>query len=227
MLNHIYQHHGPRHGLRFLNVVQRLTTSVSLYAYSPSVGLDDCLMPQNVTDLGSVVVLRDPGRGSGPSDHCNECERLLPPRPDDDPGPSARETGIRPDLRVPYRLENVSGSDAEVRQLVQLCAASATYVTRFALGQKVSRRAVPDQERDCCGLDPASDYWSSVSTGRLNQIALFAMLATKGSVSNLIQCCHSLGRRLVCTSVGMPTGPADGGGFSIAPCGLQSCVPAR
>ena len=56
LLNHICQHHGPTEGLGFLSRVQRLTTSVSLYWYAPSVGLDDCLLARRIRDDAHTVL---------------------------------------------------------------------------------------------------------------------------------------------------------------------------
>ena len=83
-------------------------------------------------------------------------------------------------VHVPYRLDEENSEDAEVSRLVQLRTESEAFVTRHALGRK----------------SVAADGTAAASGG-VNQIALFAMLATKGSVSNLIQCCHSLGQQIV------------------------------
>ena len=48
LLLHIYLYHGPRAGLALIDGLQRLTTSASLYRYNQSVGLDDCLLPDDV-----------------------------------------------------------------------------------------------------------------------------------------------------------------------------------
>lgn len=48
LLNHLFQHHGPRVTVAFISHVQRLASCASLYGYAPSIGLDDCLF--NVMD---------------------------------------------------------------------------------------------------------------------------------------------------------------------------------
>jgi hypothetical protein len=45
LLNHIYQHHGPAEGLRFINRLQRLTTSVSLYGHRRAHTHTGCARP--------------------------------------------------------------------------------------------------------------------------------------------------------------------------------------
>jgi hypothetical protein len=42
-----------------------------------------------------------------------------------------------------------------------------------------------------------TSHWSPVAPVRMNQIALLCMIGTKGSVSNLVQCCHSVGHTWV------------------------------
>ena len=62
ILNHIYQQHGShmqvffwkhkkklvKDALHFLSIIQRLTTSTSIYSYCSSVGLDDCLLSPSI-----------------------------------------------------------------------------------------------------------------------------------------------------------------------------------
>ena len=155
LLNHIYQHHGPRQGIHFLTSIQRLTTSVSLYGYCPSVSLDDCLLPYDVRASARGIIQEK-------VDRYKEC--------------------VPKELSVPYYLNNESSPDAEVGRLVQLRNESETFITKYVLGHKLRSRGQS----------------STASPQHLNQIALLAMLATKGSVSNLIQCSHSLGRLGVC-----------------------------
>lgn len=136
--------------------MQRLTTCVSLYAYNPSVGLDDCLLSGHTQSTA---------------------RRLMAAR--------VEAHGLTTNSRtesLPYRLDEEESEDAEVGRLVQLRAESELYVTQHVLSQRHHH------------TEPT--WWSAASAGRVNQIALFAMLGTKGSVSNLIQCCHSLGQPL-------------------------------
>lgn len=89
-----------------------------------------------------------------------------------------------------YYLNNELSQDTEVDHLVQLRVDSESFITKHTLGQRTRHTRS-----------------SGASSERLNQIALLAMLATKGSVtvcmgvsmdttsSNLIQCSHSLGQQ--------------------------------
>ena len=157
LLNHIYQHHGTQEGIHFLTRIQRLTTSVGLYGYCPSVGLDDCLLSHDVRLAARAIMQRkvEQYRNEAPAALC-----------------------------LPYVLNNETSSNTEVGRLVQLRTESETFVTKHILSCKSNR-------------DRSS---STASPHNMNQIALLAMLATKGSVSNLIQCSHSLGRPGVCVN---------------------------
>ena len=109
---------------------------------------------------------------------------------------------------MPYYLNNEHSPDAEVEELVRLRAESEAYITNVILGCKSH-----------------SQDSSAASSTRLNQIALLAMLATKGSVSNLIQCSHSLVQGT--TRVGHCNRSANCFRIPTAADGLQSGVPAR
>lgn len=95
--------------------------------------------------------------------------------------------------RLPYRLDGEDRPEAEISRLVALRSESEALVVRHVLGER---------RRGAMGTPG--------SAGRLNQIALLCMLGTKGSVSNLMQCTHALGRR-----VHHPPGvsPSPGGGL--------------
>ena len=95
LLNHICQHHGSQQGILFLSRIQRLTTCASLYGYCPSVGLDDCLLPQRIGRTARSIV------------HQN----LLAYKRSLNEGPT--ET-------LPYRLNDEGAPAAEVNRLVQL-----------------------------------------------------------------------------------------------------------
>lgn len=84
----------------------------------------------------------------------------------------------------PYRVDDENQADAEVGRLVDLRAESEAAITRYALGERIGPRA-------------GSDHWTPASAARVNQIALFCMLATKGSISNLMQCTHALGQQII------------------------------
>lgn len=142
LLNHIYQHHGPQEGIRFLSRVQRLVTCVSLYGYCPSVGLDDCLLSADVRATARHVI----------HDKVNRYKE---------------EIATRITKSLPYYLNEETSADAEVAQLVQLRGESETFITRQVLRPKRSKHAVVK---------------SAASATRMNQIALLAMLGTKGSV---------------------------------------------
>ena len=141
LLNHIYQNHGPSEGTRFLSRIQRLTTSVSLYGYCTSVGLDDCLLPATVRATSRNII----------SDAVIKYHQGL---------------ATRADRPLPYHLNDENLVDVEVARLVQLRSESETFVTHHVLGQRTSQ-----QHRA-----------SAASPLRFNQVALLAMLGTKGSV---------------------------------------------
>ena len=84
--------------------------------------------------------------------------------------------------RLPYRVDDEGSVYHTVGRLVQLRAESEAFVTRYVMGSRTSKGG------------------TAASPARLNQIALLAMLATKGSVSNLIQCSHGLGQQIVSDS---------------------------
>ena len=89
-------------------MVQRLTTCVSLYAYCPSVGLDDCLLTESVRTLARDIVHRD----------------VI----------AYRESSTQEQLnRLPYYMNDELSVDAEIGRLVQLRSASELYVTRHIL----------------------------------------------------------------------------------------------
>lgn len=108
--------------------------------------------------------------------------------------------GTQATMSVPYHINNETSPDAGVDRLVQLRTQSEMFITKHILGRK--SKATGGLKTSAC------------SPEQLNQIALLAMLATKGSVSwdfldtkrsqhasNLIQCSHSLGRFCVCRCV--------------------------
>ena len=72
----------------------------------------------------------------------------------------------RADQPLPYHLNDEHLVDAEVSRLVQLRSESETFVTHHVLGQRTSQRHLA----------------SAASPLRCNQVALLAMLGTKGSV---------------------------------------------
>lgn len=85
---------------------------------------------------------------------------------------------------APYRVDGENQADAEVGRLVDLRAESEAAVTRFTLGLRI-------------GPGVGSPHWTPASSARVNQISMFCMLATKGSVSNLMQCTHALGQQII------------------------------
>ena len=172
LLNHVYQMHGPAEGTRFLSRIQRLTTSVSLYGYCPSVGLDDCFLPVSITAAARAIF-------------ADRVERFRN-------GGNATDAAF---MDAPYRVDGGNQADAEVGRLVDQLAESEAAVTRFTLGCRIDARA-------------GSDHWTPTSSARLNQIALFCMLGTKGSVSNLMQCTHALGQQIIQSSR-LPLGDYD------------------
>jgi hypothetical protein len=165
LLNHVYQSHGPQAGLKFLSRIQRLTTCVSLYGCCPSVGLDDCLLGAAQQRAARAIVADRVERH-----RCAAAAGVALG------GEAAASLCVR---RAPYRLDGDDLPEAEINRLVSLRRESEAFVVRQAL-------------RERCRT--AGDRVSPAGAGRLNQIALFCMLGTKGSVSNLMQCTHALGR---------------------------------
>ena len=156
LLGHIYHHHGPAAGLRFIDTMQRLTTSVSMYAYCPSIGLDDCLLRPDVRATARRVLAR------------SVADTILVP-----PDPCM-------DVPPPYRVDGNDSPDVETGRLVSIQVKSEAMIMQHTLGEHTRHAA-----------------WSPVAPIRMNQIALLCMLGTKGSVSNLIQCCHSVGQQII------------------------------
>ncbi len=159
LLNHVYQLHGPAEGVRFLSRLQRLTTVVSLHGYCPSVGLDDCLLPPGV-----AAMVRDIFRA-----RVQRFRRALEVGGEGDAADAAF-------AGVPYRVDGGDRAEAKVEQLENMRVESEAALMHFALGV---RRTVRSPE----GLP-----WqpTPMSCTHINQISLFAMLATKGSVSNFL-----------------------------------------
>jgi hypothetical protein len=157
LLNHVYQLHGPAEGVRFLSRLQRLTTIVSLHGYSPSVGLDDCLLPPGVAavvrDIFGARVRRFRMAAGG----------------------DALAAADAAFAGAPYRVDGGDRTEAKVEQLENMRVESEAAVMHFSLG--VRRRPGP-------AADPEGLSFTPMSSVHLNQISLFAMLATKGSVSN-------------------------------------------
>lgn len=121
LLNHIFQHHGSsdrslgrrgiraavREATRFVSRIQRMTTCASLYAYCPSIGLDDCLLPARVrTAARSVLQTHVSGLVNVP-----RIERL------------------------PYRMENIGSSEETVATIAQMRAASERLIVRHTSGR--------------------------------------------------------------------------------------------
>ena len=154
LLGHIYHHHGPAAGLRFIDAVQRITTSISMYAYCPSIGLDDCLLRPDVRATARRVLAGSIAATSLEHAHDDGC----------------------PDTPPPYRVDGNDSPDVETGRLVSIQIKSEAMIMQHTLGEHTRRAG-----------------WSPVAPIRMNQIALLCMLGTKGSVSNLIQCCHSVG----------------------------------
>ena len=101
---------------------------------------------------------------------------------------------------VPYQMSDEGSGAAEVNRLVQLRSERCTTVrwwTGLNSEMYVTRHVLGRRSRPFLGS-------TAVSCTAINQIALMVMLGTKGSVSNLIQCSHSLGHcgffRLNCTT---------------------------
>jgi hypothetical protein len=162
LLGHIYHHHGPAAGLRFLDAIQRMTTSISLYSYCPSVGLDDCLLRTDVRLSTRQVIAQSV------SDVCATLQAIR-----------ARST-----ISPPYQVDGTDTAEMEIGRLVGVRIKSEAVIMQHTLGErtKVGRG-------------------SPIAPGRFNQIALLCMVGTKGSVSNLVQCCHSLGQPRECVTV--------------------------
>jgi hypothetical protein len=109
LLNHIYQHHGPGEGVRFLSRIQRLTTCVSLYAYNPSVGLDDCLLsselhPSRGDSRGSPPLCSQRHHGSG----CGTTQSGPGQRPHQDTG-DGRRSAVNNTPALSHRRGGVRG----------------------------------------------------------------------------------------------------------------------
>ena len=159
LLGHIYHHHGPDAGLRFLNAVQRLTTSISMYAYCPSIGLDDCLLRGDIRASARSMIAQ-----SVAATRVTMC---------------ASHIGALPVVSSPYRVDGDDSTEVETGRLVSVRIKSEALIMQHTLSERTN------------------SHWSPAAPVRMNQIALLCMLGTKGSVSNLVQCCHSVGRTCV------------------------------
>ena len=157
LLGHIYHHHGPAAGLRFLDAMQRMTTSVSLYSYCPSVGLDDCLLRMDIRLSTRQVIAQSVA----------------------DVNATLQATRARSAIAPPYQLDGDDTTEMEIGRLVAVRIKSESIIMQHTLGQRSKRHGSP------------------IAPGRFNQIALLCMVGTKGSVSNLVQCCHSLGQQVI------------------------------
>ena len=163
--------------MRFLSRIQRLTTVVSLHGYCPSVGLDDCLLPRAIRNYAHDIVRQ-------------KVEQYQTGIHSETESYAQRDNVGQLHSPLIYCLNNELSQDTEVDHLVQLRVDSESFITKHTLGQRTRHTRS-----------------SGASSERLNQIALLAMLATKGSVtvcmmvsvhtmsSNLIQCSHSLGQQ--------------------------------
>lgn len=148
LINHLFQHHGPSAARDFISHVQRLAACASLYGYSPSIGLDDCLLTKPIRQqLRERAALRVQSL---------QLSQLTP--------------------AVPYSMQD---KESMLTRLISLSTASQQGIRNVVLLHKRRTRTASS---------------SPASSAHTNQAALLCMLGTKGSLSNLTQCSHSLGR---------------------------------
>jgi len=153
LLNFIYQNHSSREALQTISHIQRLTTSVSIYAYNPSIGIDDCLLSTTTQE-----VLRDQLE--------SHITRF-----------NTQDNKSTNNVTLPYRMESDIMSDSVVGKFITLCASTQQNVIQSFLAMRSK-----------------APHGTPSSSNRTNQIALLCMLGTKGSVSNAVQCSHTLGQ---------------------------------
>lgn len=117
MLHHVYLHHGSQAGLVFIDSFQRMTTSLSMYTYCHSIGLDDCWLPTHTSTNARAII-----RGQVAATPQRAVTKMnVPYRVDEDEHTVSRLIGIRAKSEeyvvnavVRPRRRHITSSDGDV-----------------------------------------------------------------------------------------------------------------